>query len=313
MKPVMKSMLFGAMLICLSSCYEDYIHDYEHPNMGFALTRQVRTVVADKNLIYVGVSIGGKREVDMSDWATFELAPELLDGLGLQLLPENYYVLSDPGTMRPRKQNLAVADVGITFTEEFYNDPGCTKNTYALPLRITGTSVRDEDNPSGAILKGGETAVIIIKYISGYSGTYYRVGSQVETDAGGNAVGDPVRYDDADLVRNPDCSLTTVSRYCVSRSGLGNSSDSGMRLHVTETESEEAYTVRLEPLDSRAEIIDASARYVLKGDYTFHTGDEVAPQFELEYTWSMEGRFYKVNEKLVLRQWPEFDLKVEVF
>ena len=34
-------------------------------------------------------------------------------------------------------------------------------------------------------IKLRETAVIVIKYISGYSGTYYRVGSEVEVDASG--------------------------------------------------------------------------------------------------------------------------------
>lgn len=313
MKTIIRSIFFVTMLVCFSSCYEDFIRDYEHPNMGFALTRQIRTVVADKNQIYVGVSIGGKREVDMEDWATFAIDPDLLEGLGLQLIPENYYVLSDQTTMRPRKSTLAVADVGITFTEDFYNDLSCTSNTYALPLRITGTSIKDEKNPNGAIREGGETAVIIIKYISGYSGTYYRVGSQVEIGENGNEIGEPERYDNKDLVKNPDCALTTVSKCCVSRTGLGAYSDSGMKIYITETESKEAFTARLEPLNAKAEIISSSARYVFKGDYTFYSGEEIAPQFELEYVYSIDGRFYKVVEKLVLRQRPEYDLKVEVF
>ena len=51
MHNIIKPILLAGALICTCSCYEDYIGDYEYPNMGFALTRQIRTVVADKNQI----------------------------------------------------------------------------------------------------------------------------------------------------------------------------------------------------------------------------------------------------------------------
>ena len=87
-----------------------------------------------------------------------------------------------------------------------------------------------------------------------------------------------------------------------------------MNLYVTETESTEAFTVRLESLRAGGSIEDGySARYVLEGDYTFYSGDEIAPQFELDYIYSLDGKRYKVSEKLVLRQWPEQDLRVETF
>ena len=314
MHNIIKPILLAGALICTCSCYEVYIGDYEYPNMGFALTRQIRTVVADKNQIYVGVSIGGKREVDMNDWATFTIDENLLEGLGYTLLPDTYYTLSDPNTMRPRKSNLAVADVGISFTDDFYADPASSSNTYALPLRITGTSIQSEENPNGAIREGGETAVIVIKYISGYSGTYYRVGSEVEIDASGTEIGEPVLYNDKDLINNPTVAMSTISRYGVTRSGMGSSTAGGMNLYVTETESTEAFTVRLESLRAGGSIEDGySARYVLEGDYTFYSGDEIAPQFELDYIYSLDGKRYKVSEKLVLRQWPEQDLRVETF
>lgn len=313
MNRIIKSIIFGGALLCATSCYEDYISDYEYPNMGFALTRQVRTVVSGNNTIYVGVSIGGKREVDMDDWAKFTLEESLLDGTGLTMLPDNYYNLSDKETMRPRKSNLAVADVGITFTDDFYNDLTCLKNTYALPLRIVSTSIPEKDNPNGAIREGGETAIVVIKFISGYSGTYYRVGQEVEVDEQGNEIGEPVEYNAADLIKNPTCALSTVSRYCVTRPGLGTSTGGGLNLHITETESTEAYTVRLESVKGGGELMDFTARYVISGDYTFYSGDEIAPQFELDYSYSLNGKFYKVSEKLVLRQWPERELKVETF
>lgn len=46
------------------------------------MANPLRTVIADRDMpIYIGVSIGGKREVDMSDWAKFEIDPSLVEGL----------------------------------------------------------------------------------------------------------------------------------------------------------------------------------------------------------------------------------------
>ena len=57
-----------ALTTCLTSCYEDYTHDYETTNVGFALQNPLRTVISDRDMpIYVGVSLGGKREVDMNE------------------------------------------------------------------------------------------------------------------------------------------------------------------------------------------------------------------------------------------------------
>ena len=70
-----------ALTTCLASCYEDYTHDYETTNVGFALQNPLRTVISDRDMpIYVGVSLGGKREVDMNDWAKFTLDASLLEG-----------------------------------------------------------------------------------------------------------------------------------------------------------------------------------------------------------------------------------------
>ena len=81
-----------ALTTCLASCYEDYTHDYETTNVGFALQNPLRTVISDRDMpIYVGVSLGGKREVDMNDWAKFTLDASLLEGTPLTLLPEEYW------------------------------------------------------------------------------------------------------------------------------------------------------------------------------------------------------------------------------
>ena len=156
--------------ICVTSCYEDYIDDYEHSSCGFALEKPLRTTIADRDYkLYVGVSIAGKREVDMKDWATFEINPDAVLPAGYYRLPENYYVFDDPNTMRVRKSNVNVADVGMKFTEEFYNDKNAVGKYYLLPLRITGSSL-------DSIYR--EETVICFKYISTFHGFYYVKGTE---------------------------------------------------------------------------------------------------------------------------------------
>ncbi len=302
----MVCMLVAAL--SLGACYNDYVHDYEEPNMGFALTNPLRTVIAERDMtIYVGVSIGGKREVDMSDWARFVIDESLVEGNGLELLPANYYELSDPNTFRVRKSNLAVADVGITFTDAFYNDPLSLTTHYVLPFRMTENSI-------GAIRAGADSSLVAIKYISNYAGTYYLLGEVTEVDAAGTAIGETVNYQNKDLINNQTCTFTSEGPRTVVRPGVGNSvaaASGSVRLTVNSAADASTYDVTMEGVNCT--LTSATGKYVKEGEYTFNSGDVKAPQFNLEYTYEKEGRYYKVSEKLVLRQDPLYDLRVETW
>lgn len=313
MKHILKIAAAALLACCTTSCYEDYVGDYDFPNMGFALGKQVRTVMSKTNRIYVGVSIGGKREVDMNDWAQFTLDESLLSGLPYKMLPENYYTLADPTTFTVRKSNMPVADVEIQFTDAFYADPACMKNTYALPFRLVATSIPDTDgNKYGAIRSGAETAVVVIKYASSYSGTYYRFGEVQEIDAEGNAIGEPEVQKGSELMKNPTVQFTTDGYSTISVKGLGcGKTDGTLTLTVDESKS----------LDDDADVSIAlksgiesgTGRWVRNGDWTFYNGDTKAPQFNLEYIYSDGGKRYLVKETYVLRKWAESELRVETF
>ena len=315
----MKKAIIFAMLASLYavSCYEDFITDYHSPNMGFALTRQVRSVIESRNSIYVGVSIGGKREVDLNDWATFEIDEALLAGTGKTLLPASHYKLADPNTFRVRRTGIAVADVEITFTDDFYADPISLSGDYALPFRITGVSIpaqAGEDgtvDPRGAIREGAGEAVVAIKYIDEYSGVYYKMGSVTEVNASGAAVGTAVNYGNTvDINACQTSTLVTVGRNMLSRSGLGNSTSGSMVLTI-DSPREKVSNVSLQ--GNGTNILNAAATLLREGDYTFYGGTSPCPQINLQYTYVSGGKYYKVTETLVLRQWAENALRVETF
>lgn len=310
--------MFASLLLAVFSatgCYEEFIKDYANPSMGFALPTQIRTVIESKNSIYVGVAIGGKREVDPGDWATFEIDESLLEGTGKKLLPAEYYKLADPNTFRVRRTGMAVADVEITFTDAFYADPSSLTAVYALPLRITGVSIpasRDSlgnVNPAGAVRAGAETTIVAVKYINEYSGTWYKMGTVTEIDASGNPVGGARTYGDSrDIINCATAPLTTRGRYVLERSGIADSTSGAMLLTIDSPgKDDSSITV------SGGDVTQASAKLSRVGDYTFYSGTESSPQISLEYVYQSLGKRYKVVETLVLRKWAELELGVETF
>lgn len=299
-------LLFIAVLLGLSSCYDDYVNDYENPNMGFAVAKPLRTVIADRDMpIYIGVSIGGKREVDMADWAKFVVDQTLVEQTGKVLLPSNYYTLSDSEYFRVRKSNLPVADVRIDFTEAFYNDPLALKEHYVLPFRMI-------DNSLGALREGAETTVAVIKYISTYAGTYYRMGKVTEVDATGVAQAEPVSYGDThDIINCSTAVFSSMAPRVVVCPGVGNEKEAVGSITLTMDASK---NVAITGIDGKVVISNASGNYKVEGDYDYvaNAGTH-APQFDLEYTYEKSGKYYRVVEKLVLRQDPLYDLRVETW
>lgn len=282
--------LFASMLI--TACYGDYTHDFEEPNMGFAVEKPLRTVIADRNMpIYIGVSIGGKREVDMNDWATFAIDESLLAGTGKELLPSSYYSLSSNDHFTVRKSNLPVADVKIDFNDSFFNDPLSLEEHYALPFRMTGNSLN-------AIRENAEYTIAVIKYVSTYSGTYYRYGtlkSAGSTTSFGN---------ETDLVKSGTTAAVTVNRNTVRCAGLGNLNYGNLVLEISGT------SVKVS-IEGDAKLVSGNGTYKAEGSHDFVGEHGVkAPQIELDYSFTYGGETYNVSEVLVLRQDPEKDLRV---
>ena len=284
--------------VSITSCYEDYVFDYEHSSTGFAIENPLRTTIADRDMeIFLGASIGGKRTVDMNDWVMFEIAPELVPA-AYHLLPENYYVLGDPNTMRVRKSNLPVADVGIKFTEDFYNDKNAVGKYYALPLRITDSSL-------DSIYR--EETIVVIKFISTFHGSYYIKGTLEELDAAGDVIA-TTTYDDKDLTKNLTRDVQTVARDVIVRPGVANSNPTAtekVRLTIEmNNNADKIYNVLVEQ--------DAGGINITEGSGTYY-GNKERPEIQLNYSFIRSGRNYRVSETMILRQDPEKDFRVEMW
>lgn len=295
MKNILRISFFAAVQFLMVSCYEDYLKDYDYTATYFASQKPLRTVIADRDMtIKAGAAIGGRREVDMDDWVRFEVDPELLEGTSLTLLPENCYSFSEPGMMRVTRNTIALAEVEISFTEEFYSLPEATGTYYALPLRLVDSSL-------DSILFDKSTSVIAIKYISTYHGTYYVQGTLNTLDASGN-VTESVSYDNSDLSQNITRSVSTVSRNVVCRQGVANFPTDDAADKVQMQMNQEDKTVTVTSAEGGIAITDGSGTFDDSGGRLV---------INLNYRFSKDGVDYQVTETLSRRQDPLADLRYE--
>lgn len=116
-----KLLAFIILSVATVSCYEDYIHDYIYTSIYFPYQIDVRTFVVGEGMnIEVGAALGGVRKNNIDREITFRIDPTLITPAvlaqmkgssmtfikdaatpvaALQLLPSNYYTLSNTNTM----------------------------------------------------------------------------------------------------------------------------------------------------------------------------------------------------------------------
>ncbi|MBP8792397.1 MAG: DUF1735 domain-containing protein [Lutibacter sp.] len=287
-----------------SSCesYEDFTGDFDKTTVYFSSQKPLRSIVTyDEMSFKVGVSMGGKRENTVDEYADFVIDPSLLttvDGAsGFTLLPASYYSLSDPSKMVISKGKF-IGDVTVTLNRDlFTNDPMASQKIYALPLKITGSSLDSIGgfDPDGTILDlPKDYTILVVKYISSYSGVYYHKGTQKEVDASGATINETV-YNNADLIKNATWAVTTVDRNSVKTPGIGTANNQNFVINIDEA--------------TNAVTLDTPSSGVtnLVGTGTVNSDRSIS----LNYSYTLSGKNYKVEDTLVLRQAVEQDLIFE--
>lgn len=186
-KHMKKIFLFLIVACWLTSCYDDYRLDYPTSTVAFSNATGGsdqqgvlwRSVVKGEGLqLDAGIYLAGVIENRQERWADFEIDPALLSGTGYELMPENYYTLSNNSRfVIPAGGHIG--RISITLDSlAFVNDPNAVKPHYAIPFRLTDTS---EDN----ILETQSTQILVIRYINYYEGFYIHEGSFSTIDDGG--------------------------------------------------------------------------------------------------------------------------------
>lgn len=173
----------------LSGCYDDYRLDYDYSSVAFADVRGGlntagvlgRTVVKDEGLkLEIGVYLGGVIQNDEERWVEFEIDQTLLTGTTYQMMPENYYSLSnDNRFVIPSGSHLGKTTIYLD-SVLFLNDANSTAFKYAIPFRL-----RQKSENIDSVLQGLDTKILVIKYINHLDGNYIQKGSYETFDAGG--------------------------------------------------------------------------------------------------------------------------------
>lgn len=195
------------LLFIFQACYEDYKYDYLYTSTYFAVQNPLKTVVMEKDKdvsFEVGVMLGGKYKNDQEWTVDYEIDPSMLDDVEtLNLLPSDYYTLSDEGKFII-KEGEYLGTITVTLNSKFFNDTLATKLYYALPLRITNST-------TDSILSDMDSTIVAIKFQNRYYGAYWVKGVDNTLNASGNVNSSSI-YTNADLVLNKHVTFKTLAK-----------------------------------------------------------------------------------------------------
>ncbi len=201
---IMKKILaFLILTISLTSCYEDFVKDYDYTAIYFPNNIDIRTVVVGEGLkVKIGTQLGGVIDNNLDRKVNFILDNNLVTNsvllqmktstyaymktasapvTSLKPLPSNYYTLSNSGQMVIKAgQHTATVTLKVDSTV-FLSDAATLIPTYAIPFYIT---TADADT----ILENKRSAVIGIKYEHMLFGNYLHGGLTTVKDASGTVV-----------------------------------------------------------------------------------------------------------------------------
>lgn len=167
------------LAVFLTSCYDEFRNDYPYTTVAFSAatgglstTGELgRTVVKDEGLkLQIGVYLAGVLENKEERWVRFAIDPTLLAGTSYELMPEDYYTLSNANTFTISKGEFIGKLSIVLDSVKFLNDPKAVSYTYAIPIKLTETS-------ADSILPSQSTKIVVIKYINHYEGFYDHTGT----------------------------------------------------------------------------------------------------------------------------------------
>lgn len=242
-KLILLSYLF---LVILSSCSnkDSVFPDYKYSTVYFPYQSPIKTLVLGDDIYdntldnqhkcLIMATMGGvyenKREITLKvavdPLLSQDLKFESASGDAVVTMPDNYYTLSagkDPVIVIPAGKFMGGLEVQLT--DAFFQDPRAIKNTFVIPMRITGvtnadsvlsgkTSISNPDrrNPADWVTLPKDYILFAVKYINPYHGTYLRRGIDVVKGAGGNTAMDTTVVYHAPYVEKDElCDLVTSS------------------------------------------------------------------------------------------------------
>ncbi|TDE14537.1 DUF1735 domain-containing protein [Dyadobacter psychrotolerans] len=200
----MKKIIIAALFlsVAMTSCYKDYIEDFDYTSIYFPYQADVRTFVVGEGMkIEVGAALAGLRENRQNRIVNFTMDNSLINanilaamkvGAGyikdavatvtaLKPIPTTYFTISDNSKMEIKAGNHMGSVLIKADSAAFLKDTATLFPVYALPFYITSA---DADSVRAA----KRSVVVALKYENMLFGNYWHGGVTVVKDATGKVV-----------------------------------------------------------------------------------------------------------------------------
>ncbi|MDD4994275.1 MAG: DUF1735 domain-containing protein [Paludibacter sp.] len=300
-----KLIIFLFIAIGVSSCYDDYIKDFDFTSTYFTYQTDVRSIVLGEDSTFkLGVVVGGLRENTKDREVSFVIDPTLINPSilyllkagnskaamtsvsVLQQLPSNYYTLSDDSKFIIKSGNL-LGTISIKLNSNFLSDAASFAPNYAIPLRITQTGSID------SILPDKNYTVVAIKYESMLFGNYWHGGVTTRDSAG--VYVKPITYYTA--IPSND-----AQAWALTSSGLNSVTANGVSAKSSSLVPEISLTLNSDGKIIVSEVAGATYKILPDGESTFNKAKLLQNRkIFLSYKYNVGNIWYYAKDTLTFR------------
>lgn len=205
----------------LSACHNKDIvfKDYKFQTVYFSYQRPVRTITLGEDIVNTDLdnqhkckiyaTLGGVYKNSKNVQIAIAVDNDLVDGItftdgsSVQAMPSDYYSLGSSSIQIPKDSITGAVEVQLT--DAFFKDPGAIKNTYVIPLKMTGVTGAD------SLLSEKDYTLYAIKYINPWHGYYLRRGIDEITGKNGHTELDAIQSRHQPYVEKDDIQQLTTS------------------------------------------------------------------------------------------------------
>lgn len=243
----MKKIFYTIVLaLALSSCYDDYVKDFDNDAVYFSYQYDVRTFVVGEGMKFkFGVGLGGVIVNDRDRIVDYSIDPTLIspDSVGqlalsemqgssleyiksatanvnkFHLLPASYYNLTDGSKFVIQKGQHAGVITIRPDSATFLSDSLALEPNYVLPLRIVAA---DADS----VVTSKRTTLIAVKYENMLFGNYWHGGVTVVKNPQGTPIDTIYYYTSIPSSESKVWSLKTTAPFELTTNAYGDVSKS---------------------------------------------------------------------------------------
>ena len=329
---IMKKRIFTvlACALALVSChnFDKDFPDYDYTTGFFPYQFPVRTLILGDDVypndndnagkFVISAAMGGVYKNNKDRNISFRVDESLCNGVAfangdpIKALPSAYYTLSNTSQITIPK-GAYNGGITVQLTDAFFNDPDAIKNTYVVPLVMTGTSdldsllvgASDEANPDRRFSSQWSIApkdftMFGIKFITELHGHWLHYGSAtIGSEKVEYKAPDDITHD---VGNNEVVKLVTTGRHTSTLTQNLKGSMSDVSATLVFTQNGESVTISA-PADADY-TVTGSGSYKLseKNDAYNSWGDKQRGMITYSFTLTAaDGRVYKANDVLVAR------------